>query len=172
MKKIIPVLLLILVIFTGCNSDTIYTPLYNGKKLIVGVIGNFPKVREENLKFKHINLDKIEESKNLSSEFDAVLIKKEHLSEAANHKYLAIYQHSGLPFFFIDSKKSFVLIINGQISYKDAPDMVEQSYAEGILDENHFCGYGLYNDKVNDGNIKDVYTQIFKTIESGKCFND
>jgi len=31
MKKIIPVLLLILVIFTGCNSDTIYTPLYHGK---------------------------------------------------------------------------------------------------------------------------------------------
>ncbi|SFC44298.1 hypothetical protein [Bacillus sp. UNCCL81] len=172
MKKIIPVLMLVLVILTGCNSDTIYTPLYDGKKLIIGVIGNIPKVREENVKFKHINLDKIEETKNLSSEFDAIIIKKEHLSKAANHKYLAIYQHSGLPFFFMDSKKSFELIINGQISYKDAPDMVDQSYATGILDENHFCGYGLYNDKVNDLNIKDVYTRIFKTIDSSKCFND
>ncbi|MEH7402981.1 hypothetical protein V7148_18585 [Gottfriedia acidiceleris] len=55
MKKIIPVLLLILVIFTGCNSDTIYTPLYHGKNLMIGVIGKFPKVREENVKFKKIN---------------------------------------------------------------------------------------------------------------------
>jgi len=172
MKKIIPVLLLIIIIFTGCNSDTIYTPLYNGKKLIIGVIGKFPKVREANVLFKNINFDKMEESENLSSEFDAIIIKKEHLSEAANHKYLAIYQHAGLPFFFMDSKKSFVLIINGQLSYKDAPDKVDQDYATGILDENHFCGYGLYNDKVNDRNIMEVYTQIFNTIESGKCFND
>ncbi|MFF2879064.1 hypothetical protein ACFVR2_22475 [Gottfriedia sp. NPDC057991] len=172
MKKIIPVLLLILVIFTGCNSDTVYTPLYHGKKLFIGVIGKFPKVREENVKFKKINFDKMEESKNLSSEFDAILIKKEHLSEAANRKYLTIYQHSGLPFFFMDSKKSFGLIINGKLAYKDAPDKVDQTYATGILDEDHFCGYGLYNDKVNDRNIKDVYTQIFNTIDSGKCFND
>ncbi|PFH83824.1 hypothetical protein [Bacillus sp. AFS088145] len=172
MKKLIPVLLLLSVIFTGCNSDTIYTPLYNGKKLIIGVIGNFPKVREENVKFKHINFDKMEESKNLSSEFDAIFIKKEHLSEAANRKYLAIYKQLGLPFFFIDSKKDYIVIINGEISYEDAPDIVDQSYATGILGENHFCGYGLYNNKVNESNIKDIYTQIFNTIYSGKCFND
>jgi hypothetical protein len=172
MKKILPVLLLIFVMLTGCNSDTVYTPLYNGKHLIIGIIGNFPKVREENVKFKHINFDKIEDSKNLSSEFDAIFIMKKYHSEAANIKYIDVYKNSGIPFFFIDSKKDYIVIINGQLSYKDAPDNNDQSYATGIKDENHFCEYGLYNDKVNENNIKNVYTQIFTTINSGKCFNN
>ncbi|ODG91768.1 hypothetical protein BED47_21830 [Gottfriedia luciferensis] len=174
MKKIFPVLLLISIMLTGCNSDTVYTPLYNGKNLIIGVIGNYPKVREENVKFKKINFNKIEENKKLSSELDAVFIMKENHSEAANSKYEAVYKSSGIPFFFIDSTKSFEAIINGQLSFEDAPDRVDQSYATGILGNGkyQYCGYYLYNDKVNENNIKALYTQIFTTIESGKCFND
>jgi len=100
MKKIFPVLLLILIMLTGCNSDTVYTPLYNGKNLIIGVIGNYPKVREENVKFKKINFNKIEENKKLSSELDAVFIMKEHHSEAANSKYETVNgsEQATLPF--------------------------------------------------------------------------
>jgi len=90
MKKNFPVVLLILVFLTGCNSDSVYTPLYDGKNLVIGIIGNFPKVSEENVEFKKINFNKIDENKNLSSEFDAIFIMKVHLSEAANSKYAAV----------------------------------------------------------------------------------
>jgi len=174
MKKIFPVLLLILVMLTGCNSDTVSTPLYDGKNLIIGVIGNLPKVREGNVKFKKIIFNKIEESKNLSSEFDAIFIKKEHLSEAANSKYANIYKHSGIPFFFIESKKSDIAFVDEpeQFSYEDAPDLGNPPpYAIGYpfgKGKNQYCAYE--NDKVNKNTIKDVYTRIFASIESGKCF--
>lgn len=174
MKKYFPVVLLIFVMLTGCNSDTVYTPPYGGKNLVIGVIGSFPKVREENVKFKKINFNKIEKSKNLSPEFDAIFIMKEHLSEAANNKYASVYKNSGIPFFFIESTKSYVAFVNDQFSYENAPDLGDETYASGIYqlgEENYqYCGYGLYNDKVNDNNIKDVYTRIFNTTESGKCY--
>lgn len=174
MKKYLTVILLILVMLTGCNSDTVDTPLYDGKNLVIGVIGNFPEVREQNVKFKKINFNKLEGGKKLSSDFDAIFIMKEHLSEAANSKYAAVYKNSGIPFFFIESTKSYVPFVNEQFSYEDSPKIEDQTYATGIYltGEGNYqhCGYGLYNDIVNENNIKDVYTRIFTSIESGKCF--
>ncbi|MET3195224.1 hypothetical protein [Bacillus sp. OAE603] len=174
MKKYLPIVLLILVMLTGCNSDSVYTPPYDGKNLVIGVIGNFPKVREDNVKFKKINFNKIEEEKNLSSKFDAIFIMKEHLSEAANNRYAAVYKNSGIPFFFIESKKSYLAFVNEQFSYESAPDLGDPTYATGIYHfgkgKYQYCGYGLYNDKVNENNIKDVYSRIFTTTESGKCY--
>jgi hypothetical protein len=172
MKKLFPVLLLILVMLTGCKSDTVDTPLYDGKNLVIGVIGNSPKVREENVKFKNINFNKLEEGKNLSSAFDAIFIMKEHLSKAANSKYAAVYKNSGIPFFFIESTKSYIPFVNEHISYEDSPNIGDQTYATGYFQsgegKDQYWFYGLYNDKVNENNIKDVYTRIFTTIESVK----
>jgi hypothetical protein len=44
-------------------------------------------------------------------------------------------------------------------------------YATGYLqigEASKFWGYGLYNGKVNEPNIKDVYSRMFTTIESIK----
>lgn len=172
MKKIFPVVLLIFIILTGCKNETVDTSLYNGKNLIIGVIGDSPKVREGNVKFKNINLNKLEEGKHLSSEFDAIFIMKDHLSEAANRKYAAIYKNSGIPFFFIGSTKSYIPFVNEQISYTDSPNIEDQTYATGYFQSGEgkyqYWGYGLYNDQINENNIKDVYTRIFTTIKSVK----
>lgn len=99
---------------------------------------------------------------------------KEHQFEAANNKYIAVYKNSGIPFFFIESTKSYLAIVYEQFSYENAPDLGDPTYASGIyqLGEGNYqyCGYGLYNDKVNEDNIKDVYTRIFNTTESVKCY--
>lgn len=172
MNKTIAFVLLILIMLTGCKSETVDTPLYNGKSLVIDVIGNSPKVREENVKFKNINFSKLEEDKNLSSEFNAIFIMKEHLSEAASSKYAAVYKNSGIPFFFIRSNKSYIPFVNEQISYEDSPKIEDQTYATGYFQSGEgkyqYWGYGLYNDKVNENNIKDVYTRIFTTIQSVK----
>lgn len=168
MNKFSIILLFICFIIAGCNSDTIDTPRYEGKSLVIGVIGDAPNIREKNVDFKKITLNQLE-ARNLSPDFDAIFIMKEQLSEAANQKYAKVYKNAGIPFFFIESKKSYLPFIYEELSYDDVPDLQSLNYATGFFQsgkEYQNWGYGLYNDKENEPNIKDVYTRIFTTIES------
>lgn len=171
MKKALAIFLFLLMIVAGCRSDTVDTPLYEGKNLNIGIIGNAPKVREDNVKFTTINFAELEEGKKLASKFDAVFIMKEHLSEAAQSKYAKVYKHAGIPFFFIESRKSYIPFIDEKISYEDFPEVESGEYAAGYFQSGEYIqswGYGLYNDKVNEPNMKDAYSRIFRTIESIK----
>lgn len=168
MNKFPMILLLICLILAGCSPDAIDTPRYVGKNLVIGVIGDFPNIREENVAFTKITLNQLEDQ-NLSPVFDAILIMKEHLSEAADPKYAKAYKNAGIPFFFMESKKSYHPFINEELSYDDVPDLSSDNYATGYFrsgKEFQFWGYGLYNDKINRLNIEDVYTRIFTTVES------
>ncbi|WP_217269657.1 hypothetical protein [Neobacillus endophyticus] len=182
MKKF-TLMFILLIILAGCgiqnkaldksiSNETVNTPLYSGKNLVIGVIGDSPSVRENNVKFENIDFTKLAGDKNLSSEYDAVFIMKEHLSQASNSIYAKVYKNSGIPFFYIGSTKSYIPFVNEQLSYKDVPDMKDQTYATGYFQSGegkYQCwGYGLYNDKINESNIKDVYSRIFTTIESIK----
>lgn len=161
-----------LVVLGGCESESVNTPLYEGEFLTIGIIGNAPKVREENIVFKKITFKDIEDDNKLSAEYDGVFIMKENLSEAANSKYAKVYLNSSIPFFFIESSKSYMPFINEKLSYENSPETHSDNYATGILksgDKIKTWGYGLYNDKVNETNIKDAYTRIFSTIESIKA---
>jgi len=155
MKKIFPFILFILVIIVGCSSNStansIDTPLYNGNPLVIGIIGDSPEVREDNVEFRNITFKQLEENNNLSSELDAIMIMKEHLAEAAESKYAKVYKNPSIPYFFIESS-------------------TKSNYATGYFqsgeDESKDWSYGLYNSKVNETNIKDVYSRIFTTIAS------
>jgi hypothetical protein len=167
MNKISIILLFICLILAGCNSYTIDTPRYEGKSLVIGVIGDSPNIREKNVDFKKITFSQLEDQ-NLSPDFDAIIIMKEHLTEAANQKYAKVYKNAGIPFFFMESKKSYLPFINEEMSYDDVPDLTSDNYATGYFQsgkEYQYWGYGLYNDKTNELNIEDVYTRIFTTIE-------
>ncbi|TDK61738.1 hypothetical protein E2K98_12680 [Bacillus salipaludis] len=171
MKKIIILfLLLTLFILSACSNDKNEvkdSPLYNGKKLTIGVVGKFPKVREQNIVFKNIKLEDLSQE-NLASKYNAVFIIKEHLSEAAKAPYAKIYKNSGIPSFFIESKKSFVPFIDEETDYEEFPDSKSGDYASGYYQsgkEGTSWGFGLYNNTVNEANIKDVFSRIFKTIE-------
>ncbi len=169
MKKLFILILLILLVLSGCSSDTIKTQLYQGKNLVIGVIGNAPVVREDNIRFETIGFNDLEKVGDLSSEFDAILIMKEHLSEASEAKYAKVYKDSGIPFFFIESEKSYIPFIEEDILYEEVPEVKDQTYATGYFqsgEKGEYWGYGLYNDKVNESNIQDVYSRIFSTIES------
>ena len=48
MNKISMLLLFICLLLAGCNSDTMDSPLYEGKSLLVGVVGDAPSIREKN----------------------------------------------------------------------------------------------------------------------------
>lgn len=171
MKKLVLFVIFILLVITvvGCKSDVIDSSIYNGNNLIIGIIGETPVVREENIKFKDITFEYLEETKNLSSEINAVFIMKENLEEASKSKYVEIYKNSGIPFFFIECEKSHIPFTSADLLYGEVDNLSEDIYAIGILmdgEKVQYWGFGLYNDRKNEQNIKDVYTRIFNTIES------
>ncbi|MBI0580903.1 hypothetical protein IEC97_26605 [Neobacillus cucumis] len=165
-------LIILLFVLTGCtvkdSGNTIdNSPIYTGRKLTIGVIGKPPIVREKNVKFNLITFRDLEQL-NLSTKFDAIFIMKENLRKAAESKYARIYKSAGIPFFFIQSKKSYIPFIDEETSYDSFPDSQSKDYATGYLElnkEGRYWGYGLYNNKINGPNIKDVYSRIFKTID-------
>ena len=163
-------LLLAVSILAACvdKNEVKDSPLYDGKPLTIGVVGNAPEVREENIQFKEIDLEEIN-LKNLSSAYDSVFIMKEHLSEAATAPYAKVYKTANIPFFFIESEKSYVPFIYEDINYEDYPDSKSGLYADGYFqsgEQGQYWGFGVYNDTINETNILDVYSRIFETIET------
>ncbi|MNC33492.1 hypothetical protein D3C75_818850 [compost metagenome] len=163
MKNIYIFVLMIPFIFTGCSSNSANTIYYAGKSLDIGVVGDTPNVKNQNINFKEITLKQIEDQAVLSG-LDAVFIMKEHLQEASVQKYAEVYKTAGIPFFFFESKKSFVPFINEDLEYDDVPDMSSDMYATGyfsLSEDTPIIGYGLYNDVENEKNIADVYSRVF-----------
>ncbi|KZS43067.1 hypothetical protein AWU65_00095 [Paenibacillus glucanolyticus] len=152
------------------NADSVDTPPYEGppfegRSLVIGLIGETPNIREENIDFEEVTFKQLEEG--LSSDLDAIFITKEFLVEASNPQYAKVYHHSDIPFFYIESKKSHVPFTIEELSYADVPDLSAYAYATGYYgEESHYWEYGLYNDVRNESNIQDVYSRIFTTIES------
>ncbi|MEC0202796.1 hypothetical protein P4H39_09170 [Paenibacillus lautus] len=169
MKKISMVLLFISFIVMGCVSkpDSIDMPLYEGRSLVIGVIGETPQVREEGyVDFKEVTFEQLEDL-DLSPELDAVFITKEHLVEASEPKYTEVYNKAEVPFFYIESSKSHVPFTIEELSYDEVPALSTDMYATGYYGkDDQYWGYGLYNDVMNETNIKAVYSRIFTTIES------
>jgi hypothetical protein len=160
-------LVIILSILTSCsNPQSVKTNTYNGKALLIGIIGETPKVREEKVTFGEIQFSDLEKD-TFDSQYDAIFITKNNLSEASQGKYASIYKKSKIPFFFIQTEKSYVPFTEKDLTYDNAPKFTDQSYATGILYNGNklwIWTYGLYNDIENQANIKDVYSRIFETI--------
>jgi hypothetical protein len=169
MKKIRVYVLLVmmLILLTSCNKpQSIVTNPYTGGNLSIGIIGEIPKVREKQVKFVKIQFSDLEKEA-FDSRYDAIFITKDNLSEAAQGKYALIYKKSKIPFFFIQTKKGYIPFIQEDISYEKAPDILNLTYATGILFSGNNLkswGYGLYNDIENQENINNVYSRIFETI--------
>lgn len=170
MRRKIILLFLLISTLAACSLDKNEfkdSPLYEGMDLTIGVVGKIPDVREKNVVFKSIDLNDIRKG-NLSSKYDAIFIMKEQLIEAARAPYANIYKNSGIPFFFIESKKSHVPFVEAEIDYEAFPDTKSGDYASGFYqsgDIEKSWGYGLFNDTVNEVNILDVFSRIFMTIE-------
>ncbi|MFO1444590.1 hypothetical protein KDN24_15565 [Bacillus sp. Bva_UNVM-123] len=168
-SKVNLVILLISVLFVvfGCSKsdESVETEIYNGKSLLIGIIGEVPKIREDNIKFTNIDFNDLQNVDNFSN-IDAVFITKENLKEAEKPKYASIYNSSHIPFLFIETPKSYVPYVHDNIDFEDYPDDESGMYAYLYdSDSERHWGYGLYNDKVNEQNIQDVYSRVFKTIE-------
>jgi len=158
-------------ILTACSKpQAVKTSQYNNMALSIGIIGEAPKVSEKQVTFTKIRFSDLEKDR-FDSKYDAIFITKINLSEASQGKYASIYKKSKIPFFFIQTEKSYVPFTEKDLTYDNAPNFNDQSYATGILykdnsnsNELTTWGYGLYDDIENQANIEEVYSRIFDTI--------
>jgi len=161
--------LIFLFILAGCEDPgTIYEPIYTGKNLSIGVVGEIPSVREEDVEFKLINLNDLH-SKELSVQLDAVFIMKENLRDAADSQYASVYKNAGIPFFFIESEKSYYPFIDEETSYDNFPNLTsgDYAYATGFYqvgDKIQSWRYGFNKNELKENHILDAYSHIFNTI--------
>ncbi|UQW97648.1 hypothetical protein M2M59_01180 [Rummeliibacillus sp. G93] len=169
---------LMVVLLGGCNIENSKTDMFSGKELHIGVIGDIPEVFEKNIEFETISLKALKNRTNsLSKKFDAIFIMPKFLSDAANDQYVESYKRLTIPTFFIQSTKAHVPFVNKDVTYDSAPTSTiggPNDYATGYL----FTGspkeysdetwrYAMTEGANKEMEIKNVYSRIFKTIDSG-----
>lgn len=157
-------LITILFISFGCSNEkeSVELETYTGKVLHIGIIGEEPKIKEENIQFTGMNFTDLQNT----DKYDAIFITKENLKEAAKAQYTTVYTSSPIPFLFIQSDKGHIPFINEDVDFKDSPNVDSDAYAH-LYDgkSSQYWGYGLYDDIENEQNIQNVYSRVFKTIE-------
>jgi hypothetical protein len=164
------VLLLLLLAIFGCTKST-HFKLYEGKPLRIAVVGEPPEVKEEQVTFRKISFDKLT-GEEIGS-YDAVFITEESLPQASKSKYANTYLDSTIPFFFISANSHIPFTIKETELNESWKWSAGNNYAVGVLASNEdkslkSWGFGLYNDKKTDENIKEVFSRIFETIEGLK----
>jgi hypothetical protein len=170
-KRLITTFIILCILLTGCGSVNVdKTKEYDGERLRVGIIGNIPEIREKQVVFEEIDFDFLKKD-DFDSRYNAIFISKENLSEAAKAEYAAIYKRVKIPFYFIETEKSYVPFVKEELDYEDGPDYDNGMYITGILnigEKYRVTGYGLYNDTKNKRNIKCVYSRVFQQISEIK----
>ncbi|WP_138420846.1 hypothetical protein [Aquibacillus sediminis] len=90
---------------------------------------------------------------------------KQYLGQAGEKQFAQVYNELKIPVFFIESKKSYLPFIYYDMTYEEAPNIEDQTYATGIISEAKDT-FNYWDDAENETNIKDVYSRIFTIIES------
>lgn len=176
MRRMVPLFMLFAIFLFGCNNDTTNNEIYKGQSLTIAVIGDIPEVREENINFEAVSLEEIsQKTEAISNKFDAVFIMSEVFSEADENRYIATYKDLTIPIFFIETTKAHLPFVTENVIYETAPEISEDLYAAGYQYSELKEGpredtwrYFLNDDVKTSLKIKDVYSNIFKTIDEQK----
>ncbi|MFJ7736684.1 hypothetical protein ACIQ2D_10100 [Lysinibacillus sp. NPDC097287] len=74
-------LIFLIIMLMGCTSNESLEPEYEGRSLHIAVIGEIPKVREDNINFEDVNFDNW-----TINNYDSIFISEAKLSEAAKQE--------------------------------------------------------------------------------------
>ncbi|MFC4559725.1 hypothetical protein ACFO3D_16180 [Virgibacillus kekensis] len=166
-KPILSFLLgLLLLVLSACSQDPEFE-LYKGKALSIAVVGEPPKIKEEQISFSKISFHELE-NKDLSG-FDAIFIMEKNLRQAAEDQYAEVYLNSTVPFFFIAAKSHVPFTVKEEVYNESWAWSPGNSYAVGVHksqgdDSLNSWGFGLYNDEKTEEHIKEMYSRIFKEL--------
>ena len=91
------IFILICLVGAGCAKDKEGEKLeYNGRALVIGVVGEKPKDTFRNIKFEEMKLEELEKK---SKEVDGFLIMKDHFQEASTEQYKNVFSSLKKPVF-------------------------------------------------------------------------
>ncbi|QWU47542.1 MULTISPECIES: hypothetical protein [Bacillus] len=161
------VFILLCLVGAGCAKDKEGEKLeYNGRALVIGVVGEKPKDTFRNIKFEKV---KLEELTKKSKEVDGFLIMKEYFQEASTEQYKELFSSLKKPVFFIGLQdKSYSIFITKDIEYNSARKDVNAMYTQGFANigsgEGQQWGIGLSNGGNTEGSIHNMYIVVFQTI--------
>ena len=154
------------IFLSACSEHSEFQnkPIHEKIDLNVAVVGRFPTVTTEP-KVEKISLTDL---KGNLQKFDAVFIDKQHLQAASEKEYATVYKKSGVPFFFIGSKKSYAPFVNPEVSYKDEIETGSNRYITGVYygkgKVERSWEYGIHNPKPDQQEKENIFEEIYKTI--------
>ncbi|MFD3214513.1 hypothetical protein [Bacillus sp. BR_7a] len=161
------VFILICLASAGCAKDKEGEKLeYNGRALVIGVVGEKPKDTFRNVKFENV---KLEEMKEKEAKVDGFLVMKKYFQEASKEQYTDLFLSLKKPVFFIGLQdRPYLIFTEKDLDYDNAPRDEAMMYTQGFVNmgnpEGQYWGMGLYNDTVSDQNIHNMYIIVFQTI--------
>lgn len=159
--------ILICLVSAGCAKDKEGEKLeYNGRALVIGVVGEKPKDTFRNIKFENVKLEEMQEK---ATKVDGFLVMKEYFQEASKEQYTDLFLSLKKPVFFIGLKdRPYLIFTEKDLDYDNAPRDRAMMYTQGFVNmgnpEGQYWGMGLYNDTVSDQNIHNMYIVVFRTI--------
>ena len=107
-----------LLTLSACSNDEIK---YDGEPLKIAVIGDIPELNNKKVHFESISLDEFsEDTVNISTNFNAVMITPVIFEEASNDRFVEVYSNSKIPIIFFDSKIRHLPFTNGGLTYETA----------------------------------------------------
>ncbi|ABS23789.1 hypothetical protein ACQVUL_18170 [Bacillus cytotoxicus] len=159
--------ILLCLVGTGCTKGEAGGALeYNGRALVIGVIGEKPKDTFRNVKFENIALNEMEQK---LAEVDGFLVMKEKFQEASNERYKELFLSIKKPVFFIGLQdKSYSLFIKKKLDYNHAPKDENAMYTQGFVNigsgEGQQWGTGLTNGGAAEESVHNMYIIVFQAI--------
>lgn len=142
--------------------------LYTKEALKIGIIGDIPIINEKIIEFNQIQFKDLENDE-FNSKYDAILISKDNLSEAAQDKYAKVYINAKIPLFFIGSLKGTAPFTEENLTYEDAALTSNMTIFEGI--SNRTKVKAVWSKRTNVPNpsmTKEDYTNIFQMVYDNK----
>ncbi|MBJ8053315.1 hypothetical protein JDS87_15360 [Bacillus cereus] len=161
------VFILLCLVSTGCTNDNEGETLeYNGRTLVIGVVGEKPKDTFRNIKFENVKLEEMQEK---SAKVDGFFVVKEYFQEASKEQYTDLFLSLKKPVFFIGLQdRPYLIFTEKDLDYDNAPRDRAMMYTQGFVNmgspEGQYWGMGLYNDTVSNQNIHNMYIIVFQTI--------
>ena len=99
------IFILICLVGAGCARIKKEKLEYNGRALVIGVVGEKPKDTFRNVKFEEMKLEALEKK---SKEVDGFLIMKDHFQEASTEQYKNVFSSLKKPVFLSVYKINYI----------------------------------------------------------------
>lgn len=166
--KLKRILLLVgLLLLAACSNNEVK---YEGAPLNIAVIGDIPEYHNEKIHFESMSLDEFsEETGQISTNFDAVMITPVVFEEASNDRFVEVYDRSTIPIIFFDSEKRNLPFTNGGLTY-------ETAHWESLNNGSHTTIYlsdiGANRETVwyfylqDEKEMDNLYKEIFEMVET------